>query len=87
VPAHCDNQSQELNCQTADDESRPRDWVGKEHQRGHCEKESGWHDQQSSVFHVRSFLSYSVTGARPSGIEDGWQASLSKSAIYLNFSE
>jgi hypothetical protein len=56
VPAHRDAESESLNGQATDHEGRPRARRGKEHERGDGEKKSGWHDQQSGVFHLRSFL-------------------------------
>jgi hypothetical protein len=62
VPAHRDTKAQTLDRQAADDKGRPRHRVGKEHQRGYGEKESGWHHQQSSVFHLRPFPGWPIGG-------------------------
>jgi hypothetical protein len=55
VAAHGYGQSQSLDRQAADDEDRSRRGGGKQDKRGDGEKESGWHDQQSGVFHRLSF--------------------------------
>jgi hypothetical protein len=54
VAAHGDNESEALDGQAAEHKGRPLHGIGKEHERGDGKKESGWHDQQSGVFHLRS---------------------------------
>jgi hypothetical protein len=63
VSADSYRQSQSLDRQAAEDEGRSRHGGGKQDQRGDGEKESGWHGQQSGVFHRLSFLSRSVPPA------------------------
>jgi len=54
VAAHGDDESEGLNGEAAEHESCALGGCGKEHERGYGEKESGWHNQQSGVFHGRS---------------------------------
>jgi hypothetical protein len=57
VSAHGNDESDAFDSQAADHEDGTLHWIGEEHERGNGEKESGWHDQQSGVFHGYSFLS------------------------------
>jgi hypothetical protein len=60
VSADGDDQAKGFDCEATKYKggSRGRGW--EEHERGNREKETGWHDQQSSVFH-----SLSLSGIRP----------------------
>jgi hypothetical protein len=52
MSAHRDGQSQALDGQSAEDEGRTRRRGRKQEDCGDGEKEPGWHDQQSGVFHA-----------------------------------
>ena len=52
VSAHRYGQSHGFDRQSAKDKRSPRSRRGKQQDRGNGEKESGWHDQQSGVFHA-----------------------------------
>jgi hypothetical protein len=56
MAAHGHHKSQALNRQPAEHKGRPLRRGGEEHQRGDGKKESGWHHQQSGVFHLLSFF-------------------------------
>jgi hypothetical protein len=64
VAAYGDDQSEGLNGEAADHEGRSRGWRGKEHECGYGEKESGWHDQQSGVFHGLSLSRLTTPAAK-----------------------
>jgi hypothetical protein len=51
VSANGDAEAERFNGYAADDEDGALRRAGKEHQRSGGEKKSGWHDQQSGIFH------------------------------------
>jgi hypothetical protein len=55
VAAHGNGESEGLNGKAADHESCALGGCGKQHKRGDREEKSGWHNQQSGVFHGHSF--------------------------------
>jgi hypothetical protein len=55
VAAYGYSQPQALDCQAANHECGAHYRVGIQSDRGNREKKSGWHDQQSGVFHRLSF--------------------------------
>jgi hypothetical protein len=56
VAAHRYHQAHGDDRQAADDKRQPARGVGKQHQSGDGEKESGWHHKQSGVLHALLFL-------------------------------
>jgi hypothetical protein len=82
VAADCDCQAENFNGQAAEDESCPRGWGGKEHQRGKGQKKSGWHDQQARVFHgpllsgIRLLSDIRPGGRPPSGPRVGQDSAM-----------
>jgi hypothetical protein len=60
MAANRDGKAEGLNGESTEDEGRTRCRCGEKHEGGQGEKESGWHDEQSRVFHGLSFSSLSV---------------------------
>jgi hypothetical protein len=70
VAANGNPQAERFDGQATEDKSRPRRGRGEEDERGYREKESGWHDQQSGVFHGLSFFVRSTAAkSRPAEFE------------------
>jgi hypothetical protein len=60
VSADSDDQAEDLDRKATKDESGSRGWGWEKYDCGNRQKETGWHDQQSRVFH-----SPSLSGIRP----------------------
>jgi hypothetical protein len=64
VAADCDRQAHGFNSKPAQDECDPPRGVRKEQDGGNGQKKSGWHNQQSGIFHDSSLTWYCMTGWR-----------------------
>jgi hypothetical protein len=60
VTANRDDQAEGFHGDSAEDERGSRGWGWKEHKRGNREEKTGWHDEQSGIFH-----SLSLSGIGP----------------------
>jgi len=57
MTANRDGEAEGFDGEAAENEGRPWDRSGEQHDGGYGEKESGWHDEQSRVFHDLSLSS------------------------------
>jgi hypothetical protein len=60
VSAGCDREAESFDRQSAENKSGARARIrgGKQDQRGHREKETGWQDEQSGEFHDRGLFRF-----------------------------
>jgi hypothetical protein len=86
VAANGNHQAEDFNGDTAEDEGSTQGWSREEHERGDGEKETGWHHEQSRVFHLlslsRSILMYARTPDR-----NYLPGSASRGVLLLRFAE